>query len=220
MNEPSLKELLRDLKEGDEADRRYAAEDLGDLQNPIAVPALAKALRDKAVSVREAAVDALISIGGEKVCEEMVKLLDDDNSAVRNAALEVFERLRATAIPYCIELYKSDSHDLRKIAVDTLGKIEETKGTEGYNILIEALNDKHINVAQAACEALGKLAEENVVDVFSKHFGKHSWMDSTILLSLVKIGTPDAKKFILSLNPKELNPEVVFTLNAVKTMIV
>ena len=121
---------MLNLDSEDEADRRYAAEDLGELRNPAAIPKLVKTLRDPVIAVREAAADALINIGGEKVCEAIVPLLDHDDATLRNLALEVLERLHADSIEACIELYNSESNDLRKVAIDTLGKIEEVREHE------------------------------------------------------------------------------------------
>ena len=60
--------LIEQLASPDPTSRRYAAEDLGDLHDACAVPALVEAVRDPEVAVREAAVDALVVIGGQAVC--------------------------------------------------------------------------------------------------------------------------------------------------------
>jgi len=219
MNEPTLEEMLEELVNGDEEIRRFAAEDLGDTGDSAAVPGLTAALRDDSVAVREAAADALISIGGESVCHAMIPLLDDDDAAVRNLACEVFERLWAHAIPACIELYASSSHDLRKIAVDTLGKIEETRGSKGFSILISALDDPHINVATAACEALGRIGGKDAVKALADHVGRHTWMDSTIFLSLAKIGSPEARKELEKVRSEKLEPDALYALKAAREMI-
>ena len=219
MNEPSLEDMLEELVSGDEETRRFAAEDLGDTGDSAAVPGLTAALRDDSVAVREAATDALIAIGGEPVCNAMIPLLDDADTAVRNLAIEVFERLWAHAIPACIELYASSSSDLRKIAVDTLGKIEETRGSdEGFATLVSALDDPHINVATAACEALGRVGGKDAVKALADHVGRHAWMDSTIFLSLAKIGSPEAKKELEKIRPEKLTPDALYALKAAREM--
>ncbi|MBW2091439.1 MAG: HEAT repeat domain-containing protein [Deltaproteobacteria bacterium] len=217
--DPTLHELLNDLVNGDEIKRRYAAEDLGDLGDSSTVPALAAALRDRAIAVREAAAEALITIGDDAVCQAMLPLLDDDDSAVRNLATEVFERLRAVAIPACIELYSSSSHDLRKIAVDTLGKIEETRKTEGFATLVTALDDPHINVATTACEALGRLGGTEAVEALSGRIGRHPWMDSTIFLSLARIGTSEARAVLQKAKEESLQPEAAHALQAAREIV-
>ena len=219
MDGPTLDDLMEELANGSAEERRFAAEDLGDLGDSRAIVPLATALRDQDVAVREAAADALVSIGGTTVCQAVVPLLDDDDTPVRNLALEVFERLRAQAIPACIELYSSPSHDLRKIAVDTLGKIEETRGTEGFSILVAALDDPHLNVASAACEALGRLGGEDSVDALVKHLGRHPWMDSTIFLSLARIGTQEARDALEAINKEEFGPEARYALRAAREMM-
>ncbi len=219
MNEPTLEEMLEELVNGGEEIRRFAAEELGETGDSDAVPGLTAALRDDSVAVREAAADALIAIGGEPVCHAILPLLDDDDAAVRNLALEVFQRLWAHAIPACIELYASSSHDLRKIAVDTLGKIEETRKSEGFSTLVSALDDPNINVAQAACEALGRIGGKDAVKALADHVGRHAWMDSTIFLSLAEIGSPEAKKELEKVRPEKLEPDVLYALKAAREMI-
>ena len=219
MGEPTLHELIEELKNGTAEERRFAAEDLGDLGDPSAVDALTAALRDEDVAVREAAADALIAIGGDAVCQAVVPLLDDDDTSVRNLALEVFERLRAGAISACVDLYASPSHDLRKIAVDTLGKIEETRETAGFETLVTALDDPHVNVATAACEALGRLGGEDAVAALTQHIGRHPWMDSTIFLSLARIGTQDAREALEGIDAESVGPEARYALMAAREMV-
>ena len=219
MAEPTLKELLEDLANGTAEDRRFAAEDLGDLGDPVAVDALVAALEDEDVAVREAVGDALVSIGGPTVCKAVVPLLDHDEAPVRNLALEVFERLRADAIDACIELYSSSSHDLRKIAVDTLGKIEETRESDGFATLVAALDDDHVNVSAAACEALGRLGGAGAVNALAEHVGRHPWMDSTIFLSLARIGSQEARDALDSFQEEGLAPEARHVLRAAREMV-
>jgi len=218
VSEPTLNELLEDLANGSQEDRRYAAEDLGDLGDPAAILALVRALRDPAVAVREAAADALITIGGQEVARVIVHLLDDDDSSVRNLALEVFERLRSVAIPLCIELYQSSSSDLRKVAVDTLGKIEETRNSEGFSVLVKALDDPHVNVATAACEALGRLGGEESIAALASHLGRHPLMDATIFLSLARIGTQEAREALEKVDKESLDPIAKQALDAALEM--
>ncbi|WP_457574500.1 HEAT repeat domain-containing protein [Desulfolithobacter sp.] len=214
-----LQELLSNLHSTSVTTRRYAAEDLGDSGRQEAVPALAETLRDPEVAVREAAANALIQIGGEAVCQEMIPLLDDEKASVRNLALEVFEQMKPIAIPFCIELYGSSSHDLRKIAIDTLGKIEETRETLGFKTLMEALEDPHVNVATAACEALGRLGSDEAVHALSHHMGRHPWMDATIILSLARIGSATARQALSDIDPDSLDPASRYALQEAISMI-
>ena len=214
MGEPLFEELLEELASGDEESRRFAAEDLGDHGDPAAVPALCEALRDPAVAVREAAADALMAIGGEAVCRHMVPLLDDEDCVVRNLAVEVFERLRQMAIPVCLELYRSPSPDLRKIAVDTLGHIEETRESEGYALLHSALDDEHVNVAAAAIEALGRLGGSGVEAEIGRRVGRHPWLDAVIFFSLARLGTPAARKLLADVEPAGLEAQAAYAWQA------
>ncbi len=219
MVEPTVEQLLQELAQGDETTRRYAAEDLGDAGDASAVAGLVAALRDPAISVREAAADALSSIGGEAVCRAVVPLLDDDDSAVRNLALEVFEKLGESAEAACVELYDSPSHDLRKIAVDTLGKILDREEGDGFAVLMRALDDPHINVASAACEALGRIGGEKAASALKERIGRHSWMDATIFVSIVKTDARVAREALSAVQEDELQPEALYALRAARSML-
>lgn len=214
-----IKQLIKDLQSDDEETRRYAAEDMGDTREPEVIPFLVKALFDPSVAVQEAAVDSLIAIGGEKVCESVIPLLDNDDAAVRNLAREVFEGVGVIAIDFAVKLYDSKSHDLRKIAIDTLGKIEETKYCNALETVFKALDDEHINVVQAACEALGKLNCEEAVEQLVNHLGIHPWVDATIFLSLGRIGTFEAKEALEKINPENLSQEAAYALKIALEMV-
>ncbi|MDQ7087336.1 MAG: HEAT repeat domain-containing protein [Acidobacteriota bacterium] len=221
MTEPTFEELLQQLSDPDEETRRFAAEDLGDLHNPEAIDPLVAALTDSAVAVREAAVQALIAIGGETVARRVAPLLDHPEAPVRNSALEVFESLRVDAIAPAADLYLSstDSHDLRKIAVDTLGKIDQTKESKAFATLLQALDDPHINVATAACEALGRVGGDEAVEALTSHIGRHPWMDGTIFLALTTIGSDKAREALEQIDETTLEPQAVFALQEARSLV-
>jgi HEAT repeat protein len=219
MSNLKIEMLIDALKKGDDEKRRYAAEDLGDLKIRESIPFLVEALRDSSVAVQEAVVDSLISIGGKEVCESIISLLDDDDASVRNLAREVFEGMGDVVLEYCDRLYLSTSHDLRKIAIDTLGKIESTKYSKSFATILKALDDTHINVVQAACEALGKLNSEQAVEFLKKHIGRHPWIDATIFLSLGRIGTCEAREILEKIDSDTLSPEAAFALKVALEMV-
>jgi len=79
-----INELLGGLRSEDATERRYAAEDLGGLNDPAAVQALVKTLEDPVVGVRGAAAESLLAIGGRQVCEKVIPLLDPGSTSLRN----------------------------------------------------------------------------------------------------------------------------------------
>ncbi len=219
MSEPTLEELLADLESDDEADRRYAAEDLSELKDPASIPALVKALEDTVVAVREAAAEALIAVGTEAVCERVAEFLDVDNTALRNYAVEILERLRAVSMNTCVKLYASPSHDIRKIAIDALGKNEATRDSEAMDTVTAALDDPHVNVSAAAAEALGRLGGSAALDALSKHIGLHPWLDGTVFLALAQIGGYEAKHILDQVDEKELSAEGAYAHRAALTLM-
>jgi len=204
---PAIDELLNDLKSEEEADRRYAAEDLGDLGDPAAVPALIKALEDPAVGVREAAAESLVAIGGRDVCDKVMPLLGSDTAFLRNHAIEILEEIGPDAAEGLIGLCHSPSSDLRKFAMDILGKIGELSDVNAFEVIVSALEDKNINVAGAAAEALGRLGDPAAVPILAEYLEGEPWLQCNALNAIAQIGGDEARRVISGLDPERLAPE-------------
>ncbi|MBF0208758.1 MAG: HEAT repeat domain-containing protein, partial [Oligoflexia bacterium] len=89
----AINDLILALESTDESDRCCAIEDLGLLKDRDTIPYLIKAIDDGSTRVREASIDALISIGGNGVVTEMILLLESEDVSLRNAAINILEQL-------------------------------------------------------------------------------------------------------------------------------
>jgi len=200
-------DLLKELQSEDEADRRYAAEDLGDLGDKEAIPGLVKALQDPVIAVREAAADALVTIGGKEVAEQVVPLLDSDDAWLRNYAAEILEQIGPDAVEPLRSLCKSDSNDLKKFAVDILGRIGEVNELDVFEEITELLDDENVNVAGAAAEALGRIGDPAVIPLLAEHLNGPPWLQCNIIHALCQIGGDGARAVIESIDPDSLAQE-------------
>lgn len=204
---PETAQLLEQLKSADESDRRYAAEDLGALRAPEGAAPLVGALRDEAVSVREAAVDALVAIGGQEVCQAVIRLLYAEETFLRNYAVEILQALGEPVIPAVSQLCTAPRANVRKLALDILGAIPATCRHDALEQIVLALDDANVNVAAAAAEALGTLQAASAVEALTGRLGLHAWLDATILLSLARIGDARARAALGRLDPERFRGE-------------
>ena len=198
--------LITQLASLDSAIRRYAAEDLGDLHDAQAVPALVDAVRDPEVAVREAAVNALVVIGGKAVPEQVAPLLETEDVALRNYAIEVLERVGPESIDVLVAACNSTSPDVRKSALDILGKVARGCAGKCLEAVAAHLCDANPNVAGSAAEALGHIGDSRATPYLAEHLGGPPWMQLCVFSALSQIGEEEALKALSSVDVGKLSP--------------
>jgi HEAT repeat protein len=198
--------LIEQLATLDPTARRYAAEDLGDLHDACAVPALVEAVSDPEVAVREAAVDALVVIGGQAVCEHVAPLLEKEDAALRNYAIEILERVGPESIDVLVAACSSASPDVRKFALDILGKVARGCAGQCLEAVVALLCDDNPNVAGSAAEALGHIGDARATPYLAKHLGDPPWMQMCVFSALSQIGGEAALKALSSVDVGQLSP--------------
>ena len=198
--------LIEQLASPDPTTRRYAAEDLGDLHDACAVPALVEAVRDPEVAVREAAVDALVVIGGQAVSEHVAPLLETEDVALRNYAIEILERVGPESIDVLVAACKSASPDVRKFALDILGKVARGCAGKCLDAVAALLGDDNPNVAGSAAEALGHMGDSRATPCLANHLGGPPWMQLCVFSALSQIGGETALKVLRSVEVGKLSP--------------
>ena len=198
--------LIEQLASPDSTTRRYAAEDLGDLHDAGAVPALVGAVRDPEVAVREAAVDALVAIGGQAVSKPVAPLLETEDVALRNYAMEILERVGPESIDDLVVACNSASPDVRKFALDVLGKVARGCGGKCLEAVAALLGDENPNVAGSAAEALGHIGDSRATPYLASHLGGPPWMQLCVFSALSEIGGETALKALRSAEVSQLSP--------------
>src|SRR5262249_22674389 len=92
---------------------------------------------------------------------------DDENAALRNAALAALERQGPYAVPHLVALSRGENLEVAMFAVQILSRIKDPGSGQALMPLIEHPDP---NIAQAAIEALGALqAHEAVTGLVRLH---------------------------------------------------
>jgi HEAT repeats len=153
----TLKEFEEKLNCLDEAERTYAAEDIGYLNVPDGVPPLLERLaREPSLAVRDAIFQALIRIEADAAIEGSILLLGSEDPQIRNQAVDVLRRKTPQSIPFLTAVMRKGDKDMRKLVLDVLSGIE---GGNAREIYLCALCDKDVNVVITAVENLGRMRE-------------------------------------------------------------
>jgi HEAT repeat protein len=145
-----LETAIAKLSSPDECERIYAAEDIGLAGQIEGVdPLCQRVVEEPSQAVRESIFAALALIPDNLVIERAAQLLSNDDPGIRNQALELLQSRGGAVLSELRGLLTSDSHDLRKFAVDVLSRIEIPESEELLQI---ALADSDMNVVITALE--------------------------------------------------------------------
>ena len=150
----SLNEYMEKLDSPDEAERIYAAEDVGYYNAPEGVPPLLERLgQEPSRAVRDAIFQALIRIDADASIEGSVRLLESEDPQIRNQAVDLLRRKGARSVPFLNTAMRNGGKDLRKFVLDVLIGVQAS-GVEA--IYEAALSDPDPNVVITAVENLGR----------------------------------------------------------------
>lgn len=195
-----LNDLTADLASDDPDTRRFAIEDLGDLADPRAIPALAPLLQERSAAIREAVVDALVGIGGVDAARAVIPLLGDETASARNAASEILQRIGAPARELLEARLADRDGDIRKYAVDILAEIASP---DSRAALLTALDDENVNVAATAAEALGRIGAAGCERALRERAAGAAWMRAAVAKALGRIRTEAALNALREMLPEE-----------------
>ena len=187
-SQAGFQSCLAQFRSPDPAARREAAQALAECDRRQAVDPLVEGLKDENPGVQEAAMIALIRIGGTRVVSSLVPLLRED-AATRSLAAEVLGQTGGSALELLLPLVGHPDSNLRKVIVDTLGKLGDARSISS---LIAALKDADANVRGAAAEALARLQAQEAVPELLKLLDDEEWVLFSVVEALGRIGAPAA----------------------------
>jgi len=184
----SLKEYAEQLKDSDQAERIYAAEDIGYLNDPDGVPVLLESLgKETSRAVRDVIFQALIRIDSDAAIEGSIRLLGSEDPQIRNQAVDVLRNKGARSVSFLKTAMHIGDKNIRKLVLDVLSGIR-AGGTE--EIYSAALSDQDPNVVITAVENLGKIRADEfrsrIEDLLQP--GAHPMLISACLEALAGIG--------------------------------
>jgi HEAT repeat protein len=152
-----LARYVQRLNSADEAERIYAAEDIGYTNRAEGVvPLLERLPVEASRAVREAIFTALENIEDVAVTHGAIGLLTSEDSFVRNQAVELLRRRGPRVISLLIRAFPRAGKDQRKMLVDVLAGVDGPGSSELYQL---ALADSDVNVVITAVEILGGAAK-------------------------------------------------------------
>lgn len=146
------------MKERDANVRRIAVEIIDSVgaTMPDLWRSLVSYLKDADWWVRERVTDVLVSIGGDKIAQHLMGLLQDPKEIVRRYAIEVLVRIKnKTALPQLLQAAINDSDWwVRERAIEAVGLLEERSAVPQ---LIKLLAEEELR--WVTVKALGQLKD-------------------------------------------------------------
>ena len=155
-DERERESIARDLRDGDEEVRRLAVERVDALPSGDAICRLIECLGDSSWRVRKATIERLVARSETAdVANALVGALGDgENPGRRNAAVDALIHFGERAVPALLAERSSCDVDVRKLVVDALAGIADSRASEP---LQEMLDDPDPNVRASAADALGAI---------------------------------------------------------------
>ncbi len=133
--------LLEALRDEEPSTRRMACEEIcGQSDAGAFVASLAKALCDADHGVSEAAMNALVHIGGSEVAASVAPLLKNSEARFRNRAIEILISAGSASTPIVSEMLEDADDDVVKFAVDILAGTGDATTSERVAKLIHHPN--------------------------------------------------------------------------------
>jgi HEAT repeat protein len=152
--------LIRLLTSEDLNVQYDAVEALGELADPVSVPALIHVLtKDRYSAVRWKAAESLVKIGEPSVEPLIVALSDPDEDVRWKAAIALGEIKDPRAIEPLLQLLTDSDNYVRSRAAYALGRI----GQPSVIPLIHALNEGDEHLRWGAAIALGKIHDPRAI---------------------------------------------------------
>ncbi len=157
-----VRDYIEDLQSPNPRQRSHAAHELGDFQDPAAVPALITALKeDVNTYVRSAAAESLGHIGAAEAIFPLMDALHDPSSFVRRAAAIALGQMQAKeAQGALLQSLEDPNFYVRRAAINAIGKL----GIPGLGpVLIPLLDTQDSRIQRTVITALRRLRTREAI---------------------------------------------------------
>jgi beta-lactamase regulating signal transducer with metallopeptidase domain len=150
-----VKALIARLRDEDAGVRQAAANALGRIGDPLAIPDLVRTLDDPDREVRSAAINALSNYERGVPAAPIRRLLEADDPEVRSQAASILGELRdRESIPALSKLVRDPDANVRQQAIDALTEVEDPAAGPA---ILAALTDANADVRHSAFHAMEHL---------------------------------------------------------------
>ena len=195
-----VESVLAQLKSDQSSDIRDAAFFAGDHVIAEAVPDLCRLVCSTNIGIQEAAEYALRKIRGQNVIENLLPILQSEEVAVRNVAMDILREIGVDSIESMRPYLKGEDADIRIFITDILGHCASHKSAD---LLAEALlRDPEVNVRYQAAVSLGDLAYPESVAPLSRAMHDEEWVQFAVVEALAKIKDTSATTALVQLLPQ------------------
>jgi HEAT repeat protein len=201
----NIQTLIDGLTLEDEADRIYAAEDLGYTGAAEAVAPLVERLAtEPSRKVRETIFAALERMNRPEVRVHMAMLLDSDDAFLRNQAVALLQRSGAAAAPVLLARMSDADPDVRKFVLDTAAGIASPEVEPIYDA---AMRDPDVNVLIAVLEYLSEQRKTRFKPAVEEVFlhAKEPMLMCAAFAALLQIGDTTSWQIIRQRYPTVAN---------------
>ncbi|MBI5886837.1 MAG: HEAT repeat domain-containing protein [Deltaproteobacteria bacterium] len=232
--------ILARLGSVDAALRREACEAIFELADGREgfIPRLTELLQDTDAGVKEAALNALVSIGGRQVADSVAPFLRSSDAPLRNIAIEALQQLGPVILPAISGLLTDKDDDVVKFAVDILAGMGDKravlmlkgllghanpnvrasvavclgriKAPESVRALIEALSDSEEWVRFSALEGIGHLQDKAALPRLLELIERETGLlrEAAIDAAANIAGPSDCAGILMKLKPAVVNGRV------------
>jgi len=179
-----IKDLIEQTKHEDVTERRYAFEDLAEMNDPSLVDVFIEGLSDDSTAVKEVALDAIIDLKSPESISKLIELLRIENVPVRNASVEILNSIASVNSSPLIDILSDKDDDVVKFIADILicnvDKI--TFSEDDVEKIKDLLNHNNQNVAGACSELLAQARPKNIVTYLEeKEVINEGWIQYSVL---------------------------------------
>lgn len=187
-DEAALEPLIVALSDENPELRQCAAMALGELGLGRAVPALARALRDRDRAVQWFAAASLAKLGEPAVKTLLAELRSDDEDAVVGATIALGRMREPRAVGPLLELLSSRDLYVREQAIEALVAI----GEPSVGPLVKKLGSDDPAVKKGAIVALGRLRNAEAAAALVKLLGERDLVARHYAMVALRGMGPDA----------------------------
>ncbi|NLT22817.1 MAG: hypothetical protein GXX82_07205 [Syntrophorhabdus sp.] len=151
-------------------------------------------LRDGDNFEKGKAIEALVGSPGKEVVERVIPLLQEKNTPVRMAVLDVLKSIGSIHLDGVISMLEDENEDIRVYALEVLSFLRDPRSVP---FIVKKSRDDVDNVRNAACMALGEFDDDRAVMALLDALKDEEWIAFSAILSLGRTKSPKAVPRIL-----------------------